>query len=158
MNGVKNSMAKVKVLVTQTGADTFTSEPISTGMTLEGKTGWQVTAIQVFWADGSAVAAADWSISATLATVDTETAFGDADEITRISWGLQNTAGVAVAVPYEPQKENFLIEPRITVQPQIYAGIVSSGTGQANDIIMEVYYETVKLSDLEVMRLYAVGA
>jgi len=151
-------MAKVSTLVTQGGADTTTSVTISTGLTLDGKSGWQINAIRAFWVDGAAVAAADWSMYASVGTVTGATTFGDADEIDRLAWGLQNTAGVAVVAGYEPIKETFLIEPRVTVQPELFATVVSSSTAQANDVRIEVYYEIVKLTDLEVMRLYAGGA
>jgi hypothetical protein len=51
-----------------------------------------------------------------------------------------------------------LAEGRVTVQPFIYLGIESSGTANANDVVFRVYYEIVKLSDLEVLRLLAGGA
>lgn len=151
-------MPREKILVTQSGADTFTAGSISTGLTADGKAGWSIKSIEAFWSDGAAVAAADWSLSAALTTISTATAFGDDDEIARVSWGLQNTGGVAVAVPYEPQKRYDLLEPRVTVQPTLYAGITSSGTSNANDVILVVYYDIVKLTDIEVLRLLAGGA
>jgi hypothetical protein len=151
-------MSKISQLVTQGGADTFTAVAIDTGLTADGKAGWQINAIRAFWVDGAAVAAADHSISAKVATIATTTTFGSSDEIDRVAWGLQNTAGVAVAVPYEPIKQDFLLEPRVTVQPNIYVQVESAGTAQANDVIFEIYYDVVKLSDLEVLRLLAGGA
>jgi hypothetical protein len=151
-------MSKASLLVTQGGADTFTAGAIDTGLTADGKAGWQINAIRAFWVDGAAVAAADHSISAKLSTIATTTTFGSADEIDRVAWGLQNTAGVAVAVPYEPVKEHFLTESRVTVQPNIYVQVESAGTGQANDVILEIFYDVVKLSDIEVLRLLAGGA
>jgi hypothetical protein len=151
-------MIKTSKLVTQTGNDTFTSAAISTGLTADGKAGWSIAAIEAYWVDGTAVAAADWSISALLGTISTVTTFGDVDEIARISWAMQNTGGVAIAVPLEIQKQVVLLEPRITVQPTIYAAVSSAATGQANDIIISVFYDLVKLTDLEVLRLLAGGA
>jgi len=151
-------MSKISLLVTQGGADTFAAGAIDTGLTADGKAGWQINAIRAFWVDGAAVAAADHSLSAKVATLATTTTFGTADEIDRVSWGLQNTAGVAVAVAYEPVKEHYLVESRVTVQPNIYIQVESAGTGQANDVIVEVFYDVVKLSDLEVLRLLAGGA
>jgi len=148
----------VKKLVTQSGSDTFTTGTIETGLTVDGKAGWSITAIEAYWADGSAVAAADWFLNAKLATISTSTNFQDADEIARLSWGMQNTAGVAVSVAYQPYQGFGLLEPRITVQPELYCGIESSGTSQANDVVFRVYYEIVKLSDLEVLRLLQGGS
>lgn len=147
-----------KVLVTQSANDTFKAVELETGITVDGKAGWQITAVEAFWADGAAVAAGDWSVNAVLATVDTQTSFVDSDEIARLSWGMQNTGGVAVAVPYEPYRGHGLLEPRITVQPSLYCAVQSSGTNQANDIVFRVYYEIVKLTDLEVLRMLQGGA
>lgn len=151
-------MPALKKHVTQTGNDLFTAVTIATGLTADGKAGWQINAIEAYWADGAAVAAGDWSVHAILSTSSTITTFDDDDEIARIDWGLQNTGGVAVAVPYDPFKGLALAEPRITVQPNIYVSIDSSGTGQANDIFFRIYYEIVKLTENEVLRLLAGGA
>jgi len=131
-------MSKESILVTQSGADTYTAGSISTGLTADGKAGWQINAIEAFWSDGAAVAAADWSVNAACQTVATQTTYGDDDEITRVSWGVQNTGGVAVANPYDPVKTAILIEPRVTVQPSLFFGVTSSNTAQANYVIFVV--------------------
>lgn len=151
-------MPSIRQLVTQGGNDTFTSVAIATSLTVDGKSGWQINGIRAYWVDGAAVAAADHSIDATIQTISTVVTPADDEWIENVSWGLQNTAGVAVAVPYEPTKEHFLAEPRVTVQPNLYVAVRSAGTAQANDIIIEVFYEIVKLTDLEVLRLLAGGA
>ncbi len=151
-------MPSIKKLVTQSGSDTFTSSAIDTNLTVDGKTGWSIKAVEAYWADGAAVAAGDWYLNAKLATISTSTTFTDDDEIARLDWGMQNTGGVAVSVPYEPFRGISLAEDRVTVQPTIYVGVESSGTGQANDVLFRVYYDIVKLTDLEVLRLLAGGA
>lgn len=151
-------MPVIKKLVTQAGNDTFTSAAIATALTVDGKVGWNIMAMEAYWSDGAAVAAGDWYLNAKLATISTTTAFSDDDEICRLDWGMQNTGGVAVSVPYEPFRGLSLAEPRVTVQPNIYVSVESSGTSQANDVIFRVYYEIVKLTDLEVLRLMAGGA
>ena len=65
----------------------------------------------------------------------------------RIMWGAQNTGGIAVAFTVEPMKTELVFEQRITVQPNIYVGVASTSTGQANDVIFHVYYELVKLTN-----------
>lgn len=149
---------KIAQLVTQVGADLFQSVAYDTGLTADGKAGWSITSIQAYWVDATLVAAADWSINAKVATVSTNTDFGNADEFGRVAWGLQNTGGVAVAVPFEPVKQVILFEPRLTVQPQIYFQVTSALTGQANDVIIALTYDIVKLTDIEVLRLLAGGA
>lgn len=151
-------MAVAKLLVTQSGSDTFTSSAIDTNLTVDGKTGWNIKAIEAYWADGAAIASGDWSLSAVVSTISTVTSFVDDDEIARVSWGQQNTAGVAVTVGFMPLQGYGLLEDRVTVQPQIYCQVQSSGTSNANDVVFRVYYEIVKLSDIEVMRMLVGGA
>lgn len=151
-------MSKKVQLVTQSGADTFTTVAIPTDLTADGRAGWQINSIMAHWVDGAAVVPGDWQAHAKLATTTNNNTFGADDELARVSWGLQNTAAAAVAVAFEPIKSFSLIEPRITVQPNIYAQVESSATGQANDMIIVVFYELVKLSDIEVLRLLAGGA
>jgi len=151
-------MTAVANLVTQSGADTSTRVEIDTGLVADGKSGWEIFAMQAYWVDGLSVAAADYVVNAIVSTVDADTLFSSEDEIARVSWGLQNTGGVAVAVGYEPIKRVELIEPRITVQPTIYVGVQSQTSGIANDIVIILYYNIVKLTDLEVLRLLAGGA
>jgi hypothetical protein len=152
-------MPSIKILVTQSGNDTATAKVIETGLTADGKSGWQINGLEAYWVDGNTVAANDWKLDAVLNTLGASltTPVSD-DEIARLSWGMQNTAGTAVAVPYEPSKQTFLVEPRVTVQPEIYCSLESVSTGQANDVIFVLYYEVVKLTDIEVLRLLAGGA
>jgi len=143
---------------TQGGADTAASAAIETNLVADGKAGWEIFAFEVLWTNGELVAAADWEVTAAITTTTTAPSFISADEIVRLEWGCQNTAGVAVAVAYEPLKSVIMIEPRVTVQPTIYFHNVSTLTAQANTMHFHVYYNLVKLSDLEVLRLLAGGA
>jgi len=144
--------------ITQSGADTFTQTAIDTNITVDGKSAIEIFHIEGFWDNAEAVAAADWECNLVLATVASSTAFAAKDEIGRVSWGLQNTGGVAVAVPYEPQKFYVLPEPRVTAQPWIYAGCQSQLTAQANLMRFKIYYNIVKVSEIELLRLVVGGA
>jgi len=152
-------MGIVRQLVTQTGNDTRTDVAVDTGLTSDGKSGWRLTSVQAFWTNGQSAPAADWYVNA---FVQSDTGlFSAADEevMSQTSWGLQNTAGVAVAVPFEPVKDGLIIgSERVTVQPTIYLSVSSAATGQANTVIMVVEYEIVKLTDLEVLSLLYGGA
>lgn len=150
-------MATLKRLVTQSGADTTTSVSVSTGITVDGKTGWQVTGLRAVWKDCAAVAAADYLVEAFVASTSTAPAIEDEEYIQGVAWALQNTAGTAVVAAVEPVKANVL-SGRTTVQPTLYLFVRSTGTSQANDIVIELEYETVKLTDLEVLRLLQAGA
>jgi len=147
----------IKKLVTQTGNDTFTAGSIDTNLTVDGGKGWEITAMEAYWSDGAAVAAGDWSLSAVCNITGASTTYADDAEICRVSWGLQNTGGVAVSVPYEPLRAIGLLVPRVTVAPIISVCVQSSGTAQANDVIFRLYYNIVSLKDAEVYKLRFAG-
>ena len=147
-----------KSLVTQGGADTFTAATILTGLTVEGKSGWLIKGLKAFWSNGYTAAATDAVTHLVLATIATITSPNADDEIARVSWGVQNTAGVAVAFNYEPIKLGIMQEPRLTVQSDLYVHANTIGTGLTNIIYFEIEYEIVKLTDIEVLRLMVGGA
>lgn len=147
-----------KGVIIQTGADTFTAQSIDTNLTADGKTGWQIISIEAYWANGETAAAADHDMNLVLSTIPTATSFESLDEIARINWAMQNTGGVAVAISLELVKEKFLLNPRITVQPTIYIQAQSTLTGLTNAVAWVINYETVKLTELEVLKLLQGGA
>ena len=150
-------MATLKGLVTQGGADTFTASTILTGLTADSKSGWQIEGFKAFWSNGYTAAATDAIANCILATIATVTLPNNDDEIVRVSWGVQNTAGVAVAFNFEPLKIGNLTESRITVQPEIYVHANSTTTGVTNVFYYEIVYSIVKLTDMEVLRLLVGG-
>jgi len=151
-------MAIIRGVLTQTGADTFTQAVIDTNLTVDGKSGWQILGFKATWLLGYTVAATDNILSAILSTrVTTVTLPSETEEIARVSWAVANTAGVAVAYPFEPIKSADVLETRITVQPNLYVSASSTTTGLTNVLYYEFTYEPVKLSDLEVMRLLQGG-
>lgn len=151
-------MARFFTNSTQGGADTASVATIDTGLTVDGKIGIEIYAFEVLWVNGETAVAADFEVTVALTTTSATPSFISSDEIQRIEWGLQNTGGVAVAVPFEPMKQIILVEPRLTVQDTLYFHVISSATGQANNCHGRIYYNTVKLTDLEVMRLLVGGA
>lgn len=151
-------MPTFRELVTQGGADTETRVAIATGITPASKQVIRIESIEAWWSDGAAVAAADWSLDAYITNADVAFDFTSANTITAVSWGLQNTAGVAVSVPYDPIKSREVPGIRLTAQPYIYVGVASAGTAQANDVVIHVQYSLVKLTEIEILRLLTAGA
>jgi len=151
-------MTIIKGVLFQTGADAFTAGTISTGLTVDGKTGWEITGLKVFWATGYTVSAVDFVANGVLATINTVTLPNSDDEIARVSWAVQNTGGVAVALVFEPGKRADITESRVTVQPEIYFHANTTGTASTNQMYYEISYEIVKLSDIEVLRMLVGGA
>lgn len=151
-------MAVKRGITVQSAADTFTQTQVTTGIVPDGKTGWLVTDIVGYWSTGEIVVAGDIEVNLSISTVVGVTAFDNIDELFRINWAISNTAGVAVAYPLSLIQRMALSDGgRLTVQPILYLGVASSGTGAANTVSWEVRYETVKLSDLEVLRLLQGG-
>lgn len=148
----------IKGVVTQTGADAFTSLLLLTGLTVDGKSGWAINSFKAFWSNGYTAAAADSIANLVLATISTVTLPNNDAEIARVSWGVQNTAGVAVAFDFEPIKKADFTEPRVTVQSDLYIHANTTTTGLTNVFYYELSFDIVKLSDLEVLRLAVGGA
>lgn len=151
-------MPSIKGVVTQGGADTFTAANILTGLTSDGKSGWEITGFRAFWSNGYLAAAQDAVANCVLATIATVTLPNNDDEIARVSWGVQNTGGVAVAMNFEPIKVMALPEIRVTVQPDLYIHANTITTGLTNVFYYELTYNVVKMTDLEVLRLLVGGA
>lgn len=152
-------MGIIKKLVTQSAADTRTEVAIDTGITSDGRTGWKLSSLLAIWANGATAVAADYTLIAQLQSESG--AFTEVnDEVMGVArWGCQNTAGVAVAIPFEPIKQGSIIGlERVTVQPIIYLSVGSTVTAQANQVILVFEYEVVKLTDLEVLTLLYGGA
>lgn len=147
-----------KGVATQTGGDTFTAAAILTGLTVDGKSGWQINGFKAFWSNGYTAAAADAIANCVLSTIATVTLPNADDELARVSWAVQNTAGVAVAMTFEPTKLADIQEPRVTVQPDLYIHANTTTTGLTNSFYYEIQYEIVKLTDIEVLRLLVGGA
>lgn len=144
-------------IVTQGGADTFAASSVDTNLTPDGKAGWEIVAFSAFYINAEVGAAADAQMNVILSTQATVTTFDQEEEIYRLTWGVANTGGVAVAYPISHVKREFLIAPRLTVQPLIYVQAASSSTGLTNAIAYEIHYNIVKLTDLEVLRLLQGG-
>lgn len=151
-------MPEIRRLVTQSGADTETRVEIATGIDIDSKAIWQITGISAYWADGAAVAAADWSLIAYISTLDSAFSAVNVDYLQPLAWGMQNTAGVAVSVPYEPFKHADFATPRATAQASVYVGVLSAGTGQANDVTISVHYEIIKATENEILRMLVEGS
>jgi len=150
-------MPEIRRLVTQSGADTETRVEISTNIDVDSKSIWGITGIAAFWSDGAAVAAADWSLVCYVSTLDAAFSGTNVDYMAPITWGVQNTAGVAVSLPYDPYKERSFASPRVTAQPNLYLGVYSASTSQANDVIITVRYEVVKATEMEILRMLVEG-
>jgi len=144
-------------VLTQGGADTFIAVAIDTNIAADGKAGWEILSLSAYWGNGETVAAVDYDVNVILATQATVTTFDQDEEVYRLNWACQNTAGVAVALPVGLVKRELLITPRLTVQPIVYMQVSSTLSAVANQMYYEFTYDIVKLTDLEVLRLLQGG-
>jgi len=157
------SLIKLVGLVTQSGADTQTAASIATGLSLLGSGffGIKILGVDFDWVDCAAVAAADSRLDAIISTVETPALNFTTDDnvLLKGSWVVQNTGGVAVAIPVDPIKSvmPFPGYESMTVQDDLWLIAASSNTAQANDLRATIYCETVKLTETEWYRLRLAG-
>lgn len=153
-------MGLYKGVVTQSGADTTTQGIINTDLSVDGKSGWLITKLVVYWNNMKSGAVVDSELEAMLSTqVTTATVFSASEELARVEF-MGQLAGVAASFAYmESIKEAvFVPSERITVQPQLYLTVASAATGQANVVYYAIEYDIVKLTDNELLRLAVGGA
>lgn len=151
-------MAIARYNLTQGGADTLATTTLNL-FPLDGKSGYEFTALEVYWKNGEGVAAADWEVYVAIqkSASGLTDRISDENWIAGVSWGVQNTAGVAVATTIDIQKQQILIEPMVTVSQSLTLVGFSSATAQANTFSAIVHYNIVKLTELEYLRLLAAG-
>jgi hypothetical protein len=143
-----------RVVLTQTGVDVESSLVIPTGLTVDGRLGWSITRMRAIWNNMSSIPPT--VVSATLnVQLNTEVGsqlFSDVDSIGMISYKLRGIAASTSANQLFP-----MVEPRLTVEPNLILLLASGTTGLANAVSFEFQYEQVKLSDMDVMRLLQGG-
>jgi len=151
-------MAIARFNINQSSPDAVTSVPMNL-FPLDGKSGYEFTAIEAYWKNGENAAAADYELYVAVQKIagNLLDRIGEEDWIMGVSWGLQNTAGVAVVSIVELQKQQILIEPIVTVSQTLNIVASSSLTGQANQLSVIAHYNIVKLTELEYLRLLAAG-
>lgn len=140
--------------LTQGGVDAFVEGSISTGIVPEDGLALLILGVEVkLYAGSISALAADGSLVWSLAR-DTKTAVGsyDDDEIIMtdgIAYSLTTSGAVLSRVSFDWQPPAGLL----VVEPNIYVQFDSTATGVANDILMRVHYQQVKVSELEILRL-----
>lgn len=151
-------MAIARYTLTQGGADTLAATAMNL-FPLDGKSGYEIRSIEVYWKNAENAAPADWEVYVAVQ----KTALGltdrisDEDWIVGAAWAQQNTAAAAVALQVEPYRKEILIEPIVTVSQTLNVVAFSSGTAQANSFSIIVHYDVIKLSEIEYLRLLAAG-
>lgn len=149
----------IKKTLTQSGADALVSVPIDTNLTIDGKAGWEIIGARVLFNTLHAVSGS--TINATKVVLGTESTIplpSDNEEIFTLQMGIHGVAGSTSSWVINSTQTLVLPAPRVTVQPTLFLYLSSSATGVANVAYVEVHYDIIKLTDMEVMRLYQGGA
>ncbi len=145
-------IARSTLKVTQGGNDTITADSFSLPYTGE-KVGIKVIGMEWSWRNAASMAAVDSSLDVMIATTSAATDI-DQDEV-MLYGGYQMVAGAFSG--YGSGTQQSIVD-RITVQPFVYGIVKSAATAQANIVVFNLYYEIVKLTEIEYYRLLAVAA
>lgn len=147
---------KTVVTVTQSAADTATEATIPTYINGDNLTGWSIVGVRAYWKNAYLAGAADGFLKATVQTVTGALEFGAADLLATCE--RQHILGAAGDVVIDPIMEASPIDNHVTVQPTLYCRVASLGTGIANVVVFEVYYEPTKLKQVEFLQLQVGGS
>jgi hypothetical protein len=152
-------MSQYKATVTQSGINVLTSVPILTGLTVDGKSGWNIKRVRFNFVGPNAVSpVVDTGIILQLNTEIGDQAFTDNDSIVHETISISGVAASTSAFNLPDPRVWISDIGRVTVQPILYLTLVSNGLIAAGVVNVEIEYEIIRLTDLEVMRLLQGGA
>lgn len=157
---MKEAVAQYRnIVLTQGSADAFVQAQEYTGIDAGSGYGWMLKRIEVMFPLAQVLEgiAADFSIALSL-TLSTQTAVKSLDDSnTLYADGIAvplTTSGVT-----EVDRKWEWIAPSgvIVVAPSVFAQLDSTGTSLSLTAHMRVYYEEVKLSEVEILRMLTQG-
>lgn len=151
-------MLTIKEVFTQTAINAANEFTIPTLLTVDGRTGWNIKRVRVALASSvGIVAAASSNILCQLNTEVIKQSFDDPDNIANLQWATVGTAASTGAFPVDLDREWVSEAGRLTVEPNLYVHIESTGLTAAMTFNFLMEYETVKLTDMEMVRLLQGG-
>lgn len=143
----------LSINLTQGGADTFVQGSVATDIIPENGLVYQVSEVVISFQSVFGPIAADawvqWSLSR-----DTKTAaYGmqDPDIMLFDGFSFALTTSGAVTIRQQYRYEN--LRALYIVEPIIYAQLGSAATGITNVATMRIYYDEVKMSEVEILRI-----
>lgn len=154
-------MATLRGVVVLTAAGTFIQDTIDTNIATDSTIGWEITGFKATFRsrDATGVEVPESSIiDCILSTrVTTETTPDETEEIARVSLAMALSTAASIS-SIEVNKQAIILEPRLTVQPNLYVGASCSvALAAITDIYYEIQYEPVKLNNNELLRLLIGG-
>jgi len=153
-------MSQVKTVATQATTNGTIEVLIPTLLTVDGKAGWMINGVR-FLAPGLNVAVSplvDCNLFMQLNTETGDQLPTDPDSIVYEVAGFSGIAASTSAFQVQSSFESVIPNGRLTVQPDLFFRLTSSGMTAALTVYVTVFYDIVKLTDLEVMRLMQGGA
>ena len=146
--------------IAQATANADTELVIPTELTVDGRQGWDI--IGVRWSvptwNVGIDPTKDCSLQIQLNTETGSQTFVDPDSI--VNFHLQTSGITASTSAFEVNSYGIseLVAPRTTVQPNLYLHVLSTNLLAPMSVNVEIVYDIVKLTDIEVMRLLQGGA
>lgn len=153
-------MAELKSVLTQSVANGTTEVLIPTGLTIDGRAGWNISGVR-FLIPGLNVGVVPTADCNVFMQLNTETGDQIPTDNDSIVYDVAAFSGIAASTSGFQVNSTFLTvlpEGRLTVQPDLYFRVSSVGMTAALTVYLVVSYEVVKLTDMEVMRLMQGGA
>jgi len=153
-------MSSIKKSMLQTGVNVTTELAIPTLLTVDGKSGWNILGMNLILS-GLGPAVVPTTDAQALVELNTEAGVQNFDDPDNIIFHQFQFSGIAASTSgYQVFNtvQHTLILPRLTVQPNLYLNLSTSGLAQVLTVNVEIVYETVRLTDVEVMRLMQGGA
>jgi hypothetical protein len=153
---MKEQVAQYRnITLTEGGADVFVQATEYTGIDSGAGYGWLIKRIETMIPLAQAIEAiaADNSIAFSLSNRSL-TAVGDLTDSDVIY--VDGTAGQLVTTGFGTAQRKFVWDAPdgvIVVSPALYAQLDSTGTGLSLTAHMRIYYEPVKLTELEILRM-----
>jgi len=147
------------ITLTQSGADAFKETTETTGIDPSSGQAWLLKRVEVLFAGAaglqgiSADCNIEWSLSRdTKAAMST---LADSDVIHQASIFNALTTSGEILIPglYGYDFPDGVL----VVEPTIYAQLDSASTGLTLTAYMRIYYETVKLSEVDILRMLTQG-
>lgn len=140
------------VRLTQGAADAFVEGAITTGIDPKDGIGYKVTRIETI--RSLVLSSANGNITEWSICRDSKTAvakLNDDECLFSAAWGVRNAAGSTFRD--DLRAEYSLPDGIVVVEPNIWVQLDSNLTAQAQTVDFRLWYDEVKLSEVEILRL-----
>jgi hypothetical protein len=148
-----------KYKIAQASANTDVEFIIPTGIAADSRQGWAIKRVTAWFASAAAViSTADITVNLQLNAETGTQDFLDNDSIAYLIMLFNGVAASTSGFQIDAKVEWVSLDGRVTVQPELYLRLVTSGAGAACGFNVEIEYEVIKLTDVEMLRLLQGGA